>query len=146
MDDTYLIQAFSMYFLSLWKTYLGPLIAAGSGFSYAEMLAFNLGAALSSTLSMLFLTDLWMKKRRTKKRGFNKHLRRTLRIWKRYGRVGALALAPILIGIPTYAVLARRFKESKRRIVIELSCVITLWCTLIFIAGQQGLLIAEAWI
>jgi len=144
MDDTYFLQAATMYFLSLWKTYLGPLIAAGSGFSYIEMLLFNLGAALSSSVSVLFLTDLWVKKLQSKRKGFNKHLRKVLKIWKRYGKRGSAVLAPILIGIPTYAVIARRFKQSRRSILLEITIITFAWCSVIFVAGREGFLLLDA--
>ena len=132
-----------MYFLSLWKTYLGPLIAAGSGFGYLEVLFFNLGAALSSVISILFATDFWLSKRTSSNKGFNGNLRRALRLWKKYGKLGSAMLAPILIGIPTYALIARRFKESRRKIVCEMVVITFAWCTLIYWAGREGLLIAE---
>jgi len=144
LDDIYLLQASSMYFLSLWKTYLGPLIAAGSGFSYLEMLLFNLGAAMSSALGMLLATDAWHRKRSRSSTGFNGNLRKALRLWKKYGKLGSAILAPVLIGIPTYAVIARRFKESRRKIILELTVISFVWCTVIYWAGLEGLLMAEA--
>ena len=143
MEDAYLLQASSMFFLSLWKTYLGPLIAAGSGFGYFEMLIFNLGAGLSSAVSILFINDYWTARRSGRSKGFNGNLRKALRFWKKYGRLGSATLAPILIGIPTYALIARRFKESRRRIVSELTLITFVWCTIIYWAGREGLLIAE---
>jgi hypothetical protein len=143
MDDIYFLQASSMYFLSLWKTYLGPLIAAGSGFSYLEMLLFNLGAAMSSALGMLIVSDAWHRKRAHKKAGFNGNLRKALRLWKKYGKLGSAILASVLIGIPTYALVARRFKESRRKIVMELTVISFVWCSTIYWAGREGFLIAE---
>lgn len=144
MDTPYFLQASSMYLLSLWKTYIGPLIAAGSGFSYLEMLLFNLGAAISSALCMLGLTDLWMHRRKAKTKGFDRNLRRTLRFWKKYGNVGSAVLAPVVIGIPTYTLIARRLKSSRRRILSEVTLITLLWCTLFYWAGIEGLIIAES--
>jgi len=145
VDPTYFAQAASMYFLSLWKTYLGPLIAAGAGFSYVEMLAFNLSAAISSSTCMLWLTDQWMKRRKTTTTKFNGNLRRALRFWKKYGQSGSVLLAPILIGIPTYALIARRFKTSKRNIIAQISLITFLWCSAIYWAGIQGLLVVATY-
>lgn len=133
-----------MYFLSLWKTYIGPLIAAGADFSYIEMLVFNLGAAISSSIGTLWVTDLWMRKRTSTRKGFNGNLRRALKLWKKYGRGGSAVLAPVLIGIPTYALLARRFKASRRSIVTEITVITFTWCSVIYWAGISGLVAVSA--
>jgi len=146
MDETYLLQILSMFFFSVWKTYIGPLIAVGAGFGYIEMLFFNMGPALASAGTTLLLTDLWLTKRQSKAKGFSKNLRKALRIWKRYGRQMALVLAPILIGIPSYALIARRLKASRTTIMLELTVITFAWCSLLYWAGQEGLLLAESWL
>lgn len=144
MDETYLLQILSMFIFSVWKTYIGPLVAVGANFAYWEMLIFNMGPALGSAGATLLVTDLWMAKRQAVPKGFNKNLRKILRIWKRYGKFMALVLAPIFIGIPSYAMIARRLKTSRTRIMLELTVMIFLWCSVIFWAGNEGLLLAEA--
>ncbi len=146
MDETYLLQILSIFFFSVWKTYIGPLIAVGANFSYWEMLLFNMGPALCSAAASLFITDLWMAKRQTKPKGFNKNLRKVLKLWKRYGKHTTLLLAPILLGIPSYALIARRLKESRTNIMLELTVVTFIWCSLIYWASIEGLLLAEAWV
>ena len=146
MDETYLLQILSMFFFSVWKTYIGPLIAVGAEFAYWEMLLFNMGPALSSAAATLFMTDYWMTRRQAKPKGFNKHLRRALRFWKRHGKRMTLVLAPILLGIPSYALIARRLRESRANIMLELTAITFVWCTVIFWAGKEGLLLAESWI
>jgi len=133
-----------MFFFSIWKTYIGPLVAVGADFAYWEMLLFNMGPAISSAGATLYITDFWMAKRQSKPKGFNKNLRKVLRIWKRYGKRMTLVLAPILIGIPSYALIARRLKLSRTKIMLELTVITFAWCSLIFWAGNEGLLLAEA--
>ena len=143
MDEAYALQVLSMFFFSVWKTYIGPLIAVAANFAYWEMLLFNLGPAVCSAAASLFVTDLWMKKRRQKVQGFNKNLRKVLRIWRRYGKKTSLLIAPVVIGIPSYAIIARRLKESNTRILLDLSLVTFFWCSVIYWASIEGLLIAE---
>ena len=147
MDETYILQALSMLFFSAWKTYIGPAIAAAASFSYWEMLIFNMGAAMSSAAATVFLTDLWMNKRQSKAKGFNGKLRKVLRFWKRYGKRTTLLLSPILVGIPSYALIARRLKEQRLTIMFELSAITFLWCTAVYWASLEGLLLVEnmAW-
>lgn len=146
MDETYLLQTLSILFFSAWKTYIGPIIAAGANFSYWEMLFFNMGAALSSAAVTLFATDVWMTKRNNKPKGFNKNLRKILKIWRRYGKRTTLCLSPVLLGIPSYALIARRLKESRATIMIELSTITFLWCTGIYWASVEGLILIDQWI
>ncbi|MFT6122758.1 MAG: hypothetical protein ACJAWS_000334 [Oleiphilaceae bacterium] len=143
MDETYLLQILSMFFFSVWKTYIGPLIAVGASFSYFEMLLFNMVPALGSAATALFMTDLWMAKRQAKAKGFNKNLRRALKIWKRYGKSITLLIAPILLGVPSYALIARRLKESRAKIMFELTAATFFWCSVIYWAGIKGLLLTE---
>ena len=143
MDETYLLQVLSMFFFSAWKTYIGPLIAVAAGFSFLEMLAFNMLPALCSATASLYVTDLWLTQRQTNVKGFNKNLRRALKIWRHHGQVIALLLAPILIGVPSYAFIARRLKENRINIMLELVVATFFWCTLIYWAGIKGLLLAE---
>lgn len=145
MDETYLLQILSILFFSVWKTYIGPIIAAGANFAYWEMLLFNMGAALSSAAATLFATDIWMTKRRSKAKGFNKNLRRILKVWRRYGKRTTLFLSPILLGVPSYALIARRLKESRLTIMIELSVITFVWCTGIYWASVEGLLLVDEW-
>lgn len=146
MDEAYFLQILSMFFFSVWKTYIGPLIAVAANFAYWEMLLFNLGPAFCSAAASLIVTDMWMKKRRRKAPGFNRNLRKVLRIWRRYGKKTSLLIAPVIIGIPSYAIIARRLKESNTRILVELTLVTFLWCSAIYWASLEGLLVAEQFI
>ena len=144
MDEAYFLQVLSMFFFSVWKTYIGPLIAVGAQFSYAEMLLFNMGPALASAGATLFATDYWLARRQSKPKGFNRNLRKVMRFWKRYGRRGTLVLAPVLLGVPSYALIARRLRARRLTIMLELTVITFVWCSLVYFAGREGLLLVEA--
>jgi len=143
MDDAYLLQALTMFFFSLWKTYIGPLMAAGFGFSYLEMLIYNLGAALITSVTVLYASDLFFARRTREIKGFDKNLRRVLIFWKRYGKWGAALLSPVLFGIPTYVFVARRLKDKRRDILLEIGTVTFIWCSLLFWLGSHGIILFE---
>lgn len=132
-----------MLFFSVWKTYIGPAIAAGAQFAYWEMLLFNMGPALSSAAATVFVTDLWMNKRQSKPKGFDRRLRKVLKMWKRYGKRTTLFLSPVLLGIPSYALIARRLKEKRLTIMLELTAITFLWCTAVYWASLEGLVYVE---
>lgn len=143
MDEAYLLQALSMLFFSAWKTYIGPAIAAASNFAYWEMLLFNMTPALCSSAATVYLTDFWMMKRQSKPKGFNRKLRKVLTIWKRYGKRVTLLLSPILLGIPSYALIARRLKERRVVIMADLAIITFIWCTIIYWASREGMLLID---
>ncbi len=129
---------------SLWKIYIGAIVAAPFGFSFVQMLLINLSSVLFSTLLTIRLCD-WLKQRHQpiKNRGFNRYLRTALKYWRGYGQNGAAILAPILLGIPTYAFIARRLRMPASGIVIRLLLSSFAWASLCFIAADQGLILAE---
>jgi len=143
MDEAYLLQILSMFFFSVWKTYIGPAIAAGSNFAYWEMLVFNMGPALGSAALTLGVTDFWMNQRQSKPKGFDRRLRKALTLWRRYGKRTTLFLSPVLLGIPSYALIARRLKERRLTILLELTATTFLWCTAVYWASIEGLLYIE---
>ncbi len=146
VDEWYLLQALTIFWLSLWKTYIGPLMAAGLGFSYWEMMLYNISAALSSSLIVLYASDIYFARRKSNPKGFNRKLRQALGYWKKYGKWVALTLAPVLLGIPTYVFIARRLKERRRIIMLEIGAITSAWCTLIYFAGKQGIIAVQAFL
>lgn len=144
IDDIYILEAISMFLLSLWKTYLGPIMAAATGFSYTEMLLFNVSAAIISTLKVLYLGD-WIFAKRGRKKGhtFNPKLRRFLYFWKKYGFISVAILAPVLIGIPTSTIIAQRLKTPKITIVYAHAITSFFWCSIFYFSITWGLLLVE---
>lgn len=126
--DTYLAMAMTMSLLSLWKTYLGPAIAGVMLFSYPEMLMFNLLPALSSAyvgwLCVPLVRKYWRSSKRT---GFKPKLRIFMCRWNRYGQAVMALLAPVLLGVPTYAAVSRRLNQGKRKTFGLLIASILFW-------------------
>lgn len=147
--ESYLLQGISVFFLSLWKTYLGPALCAPYGFSYMEMLLFTLSAALLSAWVTLhfsrhinaLITRLLPKKRN--KPAFRPELRKYVRFWKRYGFYGVMALTPILIGIPLGVWIAARLGTHKPKILITLAIWATLWSSGLYYAAHAGITLIE---
>lgn len=135
-----LLQALSLVLPSLWKVYIGAVLAVPFGFTYLPMLLLNLLGVSIATLATISLSD-WLKRRHQRPaQGFNRYLRLALRYWRRYGENGAALLAPILIGLPVYAFIARRLGMSTPKILLRLLFCSLLWCSVCFWAAQQGLL------
>ncbi|MGM0563818.1 MAG: hypothetical protein ACQES2_05755 [Pseudomonadota bacterium] len=143
--DSYLLQGFSVFFLSLWKTWLGPALSVPYGFSYWEMIAWNIsGAMVSATVTLHFRRDInafirRLLPRRERKPGFRRELRRYVRFWRRYGFYGVMLLSPVLVGIPLGAWISARLGTPKPRILTMLAIFSVLWSSALYYAAQFGI-------
>lgn len=122
-----------MALLSIWKTYSGPALAALAGFSYLEMLLFNaIPAMLAGYVGWLAgRYSYWFYSARTLGK-YRPRLRRFIRSWKRYGNRAMALLAPVLVGIPLYTLIARRIRQSHQHTFILLAASILWWSGLSF--------------
>ncbi|MDD7983817.1 hypothetical protein PQO01_02500 [Lentisphaera marina] len=55
-------------------------------------------------------------------------------LWTRFGERNAALLAPIFIGIPTYAILAKKLGGNFKRTFMNLSFFTLLWCSVFYLA------------
>jgi hypothetical protein len=130
-QEYYWIIALLMAVLSVWKTYTGPVLAAFLGFSYPEMLVFNvIPAMFAGSLGWVIgpLIPIWHV--RARRLVFRPRLRRFLRHWRRYGYRSSAFLAPVLIGIPLYTLICQRLKQSRLPTFSWLLLAILLWSSL----------------
>ncbi len=128
---------------STWKTYVGPAFSYICGFSYLEMILYNLGAALFSTLLFLRFSRAITKLLNAifpgkKKKQFNPKLRKYIRFWNKYGLYGTMFLTPVLVGIPVGAFLAVRFGTRKRIIIYMTAIMVVFWSTVFYYLGMFG--------
>ncbi|MCW8347017.1 MULTISPECIES: hypothetical protein [Vibrio] len=126
--DSYLLLGLAMALLSIWKTYSGPALAGFVGFSYPEMLLFNVLPALMAGCFGWFIGrySFYLYARKN----FHPHrpkLRRFVAAWKRYGNKTMATLAPVLVGIPLYTLVARRLRQDRVTTFILLSSSILCW-------------------
>jgi hypothetical protein len=148
--ELYILQVKSVFLLSLWKTYVGPALSVPYGFSYFEMLLFNISAAMASGYAILrfssninYLLGKLLPKRRSKP-GFKPQLRKYLRFWNRYGFYGVMVLTPILIGIPLGVWLSARLGTGKMRIMVTLFVFCVFWASLSYFAALSGINLVDS--
>lgn len=123
----------AMALLSIWKTYTGPALAALVGFSYLEMLFFNaLPAILAGYIGWLTgRYSYWFYSSKALGK-FRPRLRRFIQSWNRYGNHLMALLAPVLVGIPLYTLIARRIREPHKNTFLLLTASILWWSGLSF--------------
>lgn len=134
------LERASMAGFSLWKTYIGPMMAAALGYGYAEMLLYNLGGALASTAAALVIGDRLTRRGRPVV-GFDRKLRRALRFWRARGDTMAAFLSPIVLGIPVYVLIARKFRTSRRVVMLRSMASATFWSSVCYLFAAEILLL-----
>ena len=146
MEWIVILQIVCIFIFSLWKAYIGPMLSAAFGFSYLPMLLINILAVLFSVFLTLALNNYLVNHHQKPPSGYNKHLKTALRYWKRYGRIGAGFLAPVLLGIPVYSFIAARLRTPSKQIYIDVIAWTAFWLTLFYLLAMQGLLIVDEWV
>lgn len=145
MVDTWLLQGLSVFLLSLWKTWLGPVLSVPYGFSYWEMIAWNMSAAmLSASVTLHFRREInaFLRRllpRKDNKPRFRKELRRYVRFWRRYGFYGAMVLTPVLIGIPVGVWVSARLGTDRLRILLMVAVFCMLWSSALYYLASVGI-------
>ena len=147
--EIYILQVKSVFLLSLWKTYVGPALCVPYGFSFLEMLLFNISAAMISGYVILrfnsqinTMLGKLLPKRKSKP-GFKPQLRKYLRFWHRYGFYGVMALTPILIGIPLGVWISARLGTGKTHIMLTLFVFSVFWASLSYYATLSGISLVD---
>ena len=152
----YLAEAQTIFFFSLWKTYVGPSLAAGFGMSYLEAMGYTLlGASVTLFGSLYFERQLiplskrlmryWPSRRTRPALGFNPRLRRALVFYRRYGFWGLMLLTPVLLGLPVGALLALRLGSSRTRVAFTVLFMAFGWSTLSYLLAKNGLEQLASW-
>ncbi|NME70500.1 hypothetical protein [Flammeovirga aprica] len=133
MNTGILLICLTIFGLSLWKVYLGAVIANIIGLNYFQMILLNLSSVLTSSLITIFvgqnISNLIIKKRKS---GYNKNLKKVMVLWRRYGFWSAVTLAPVLFGIPTYILIGIRLRESKFSLLVSILISSTIWLTVCY--------------
>jgi hypothetical protein len=60
---------------------------------------------------------------------FNAKLKKFLKFWRKRGLIAGVTLAPVLVGIPVYMLLAKRFKTPFATAFVPLVISTWAWCT-----------------
>jgi hypothetical protein len=120
-----------MCVLSTWKTYAGPAIAAVLGFTFLEMLAYNFVPAIIVALKAWYAGSWFFSSKSNKKKSSVK-MKKFEALWERFGDRTAALLAPIFIGIPSYAILAKKMDGKFKKTFVNLSFSTLFWCSIFY--------------
>lgn len=126
-----MLFALLMCLLSAWKTYSGPAIAGVLGFSYFEMLAFNFIPAMVVALKFWYAGSFFFSEKKTQAKKSSK-LEKLESYWTEYGDTIAGILAPILIGIPSYVIIARKLRNSFKKTFLSLGVFTLMWSSVFY--------------
>lgn len=145
-----LLEAQTIFLFSLWKTYVGPALGAGFDMTYIEAVGFTMiGAGVTVYTTLYFersftrlfkrLTDRIRRQGLKERPKFKPGLRKTLRLYKRYGFWGLMALTPILIGLPLGVWIAVRLGSSKTKVASAVLLMALFWSSLSYMITLNSL-------
>ena len=149
-DPINLLEAQTIFFLSLWKTYVGPALGVGFDMTYIEAVGYTMmGAGVAVYTTLYFeraltrffrrLTGLLPGQGLKERPRFKPGLRKVLRLYKRYGFWGLMALTPILIGLPLGVWMAVRLGSSKFKVAVTVLLMALFWSSLSYMVALNGL-------
>jgi hypothetical protein len=129
---------------------VGPALGASFDMTYIEAVGYTMmGAGVTVYTTLYFeraLTRFFRRliglipgqglKERPK---FKPLLRKALRLYKRYGFWGLMALTPVLIGLPVGIWIAVRLGSSRPKVAATALLMALLWSTLSYMVALNGL-------
>lgn len=128
---------------------MGPVLGVGFDMSYIEAVGYTMmGAGVTVYTTLYFeraltrffrgLIGLIPGQGLKERPSFKPGLRKTLRLYKRYGFWGLMVLTPILIGLPLGVWIAVRLGSSKTKVAVTVLLMALFWSSLSYIVTLNG--------
>lgn len=129
---------------------MGPALGVGFEMTYIEAVGYTMmGAGVTVYTTLYFERSLSRFFRRLialvpgqdlkERPKFKPGLRKALRLYKRYGFWGLMALTPILIGLPVGIWIAVRLGSSRLKVAVTVLLMALFWSTLSYMVTLNGL-------
>lgn len=127
-------EVFTMFLFSLWKIYIGYSYFAFNTYSFE----FASLIILFSVLCSYFITFYVFKKTKEKswfiKFTLSKNYLKGAHFYKKYGFYPSILLAPVLLGIPTIALVSLTLKQNQKTTILGLMASSLLWGGIIYVS------------
>jgi hypothetical protein len=129
---------------------VGPALGVGFDMTYIEAVGYTmLGAGVTVYTTLYFeraltrffrsLIGLIPRQGLKERPRFKPGLRKTLRLYKRYGFWGLMALTPVLIGLPVGILMAVRLGSSRFKVAVTVLPMAFFWSSLFYMVALNGL-------
>lgn len=130
----YIIEIISMFFLSLWKVYIGYSYFAIKSYSFLTASTIIISAVfVSISLSLLVYKQMKDRKWFIKFR-LSKNYNKGMVFYNKYGFYTSLLLSPVLLGIPVFCLLSFALNIDKIKVISGVFVSTLIWGAIIYIS------------
>ena len=134
----------SVYFSSMFKFVVGPVLGAASGMTYVETLVSTVLGMMTTVLVITYfgkyIRKFWNSifgSSRQKKKVFTKRNRKFIYIWRTYGEFGISFLTPVIFS-PVIGTLVITTLGGKRKKILSYMLIsATFWASTLFFLGES---------
>ncbi len=140
------LKYLSVYFSSMLKFILGPILGAEEGLTIIETSLFTFLGSLSIIVLIVLIGEparKWLAKRAKKKKNyrvFTKGRRRTIRFYRRFRMAGIAFLTPLILTPIGGAVIAVAFGVKKPTIIFHMVWANLFWAGILSYATRTILI------
>lgn len=131
----YILKFLGIYFACLFKFIAGPVLGYAIGYSLIEIILVSVSGMMTTVFFLTYLGEwikkYWVVKVTAKKKLFNPKIRRSVKIWQKFGAPGVAALTPILLTPIGGTVIMNAFGVKKHKIFILMFISATVWAIIL---------------
>ncbi len=131
----YILKFLSIYFACLFKFIAGPLLGYAIGYSLLEIVLVSVSGMMTTVFFLTYLGDwikkYWAVKVTAKRKLFSPKIRRSVKIWQKFGAPGIAALTPIILTPIGGTVIMNAFGVKKHKIFILMFISATVWAIIL---------------
>jgi hypothetical protein len=137
----YLIKFLGIYVACLFKFIAGPVLGNALGYSLIEVITVTLSGMMTSVIVLTYLGEwikkIWGVKVTANKKRFTPRIRRTVKIWQKFGAPGIAAITPIFLTPIGGTVIMNAFGIKKSKIFIYMLISGLAWSIILGLSIQE---------
>ncbi len=136
----YLLKFLGIYFACLFKFIAGPVLGYAIGYSLIEIVIVSVSGMMTTVLVLTYLggwiKSFWKVKVSAKKKLFTPRIRKTVKIWQKFGAPGIAAMTPIFLTPIGGTVIMNAFGVKKEKIFLYMLISALVWAVVLGLSIQ----------
>jgi uncharacterized membrane protein len=137
----YLLKFLGIYFACLFKFIAGPVLGYAIGYNLWEIIFVSVSGMMTTVFFLTYLGEwikrFWKVKVSAKKKLFTPRIRRTVKIWQKFGAPGIAAITPVFLTPIGGTILMNAFGVKKNKIFLYMFISAMLWAIIFGLSIQE---------